>query len=252
MKVILCEDNKQLLQKLTTYIQNYAMIEENSIEVVLQCSNPMELLSYIQSNKADCYFLDIDLGSEINGMDLAKQIRQVDPIASIIFVTTHSEMLHLTFAYRVEALDFIIKDDFSELKPNVINALKTAYDKYEKIGNHVSTRYYQIKIGEFVKNIDLQHLLYFKAADTAHKINLYTLHGQFEFYQSLNEIENSDDSFFRCHKSYIINLKNIKEVNLKTKNILMKNGVQCPLSFRKIKVLKEHLKSIGFTNISQT
>lgn len=245
MKVILCEDNKLLLQQLTSYIENYAMIENNSIEIILKCSHPLDLLSYIQLNRADCYFLDIDLGCELTGMDLAKQIRALDPIASIIFVTTHSEMLQLTFTYRIEALDFIIKDDFSGLKHNVLTALKTAYNKYTKIGKNVLTHYYQIKIGEFVKNINLQNILYFRASDVAHKINLYTIQGQFEFYQSLKIIEESEEIFFRSHRAYILNIENIIAIDKKQKCAIMKNGESCPIAFRRLKPLEQAIQTLS-------
>lgn len=245
MQVVLCEDNRKVLQKIATYIENYAMMEDNSIDIVLKSSNPSEVLSYIHSNRADCYFLDIDLGTEVTGIEIARQIRERDPIASIIFVTTHSEMLRLTFAYRVEALDFIIKDDISDLKHNVLTALRTAYDKYTKIGKQEKTHYFQIKVGEFVKNIDFHSLLYFKASDVAHKVILYTTQGQFEFYQSLNNIEEMEESFFRIHRSYIINIKNIAEIDKKNKCVLMKNGESCPIAFRRLKALEKVIATLS-------
>ena len=43
------------------------------------------------------------------GLDIAKEIRKKDPNATIVFVTTHSEFMPVTFKYRVAALDFIDK-----------------------------------------------------------------------------------------------------------------------------------------------
>lgn len=241
MKVVLCEDNEKILMQIANYIENYAMMEDNSIEIVLKADQPTNVLSYIQSNRADCYFLDIDLGSEITGMDLARQIRTLDPISSIIFVTTHSEMLRLTFAYRIEALDFIIKDDFLDLQDNVLAALKTAYNKYIKIGTHAETRYYPLKIGEFVKNIEFQNLLFFKASAVAHKITLHTVQGKFEFYESLNILEKFDKSFFRIHRAYVVNVGNISEIDKKQRCVIMKNGEICPVAFRRLKLLEKAL-----------
>ena len=52
------------------------------------------------------------------GLDIAKEIRKKDPNATIVFVTTHSEFMPVTFKYRVAALDFIDKalddEDFYE------------------------------------------------------------------------------------------------------------------------------------------
>ncbi|WP_108308295.1 LytR/AlgR family response regulator transcription factor [Metalysinibacillus jejuensis] len=244
MKVVICEDNLMFANQLESYIYNYAFIEENGIQVILNTASAQKVLNLLLTEKVDCFFLDIDLGTDVTGLDLAKTIRQYQPFASIIFVTTHEEMLYLTYKYQVEALDFITKDS-NDIHPSVIRAIVTAYKKYIKIGEQPEVNYFQIKIGEYIKNINIDDILYFQVGNLAHKIILTTFHGKFEFYQSLSEIEDVDKSFFRCHRGYIINLRNINEVNLQTKSILMKNGEQCPLSFRKIKLLKEKLKSIG-------
>lgn len=244
MKVVICEDNTRISNQITNYINKYAYMEDNSIEIVLNSSNPFEVIEFIESQVVDCFFLDIDLGFSINGLDLAILIRKKYPLASIIFVTTHSKMLRLTFKYRVEALDFILKDEFENLQENILEAVKTAYDKYEKIGQQDSPKFSQLKIGEFIKNIDFNEILYFKTAETAHKITLVTLNGQYEFYQSLNIVEENDEKFFRCHKGFVINIDNIQEINRKLKVVRMKNGENCPIAFRRLKSLENTVSKL--------
>ncbi|MCS1384863.1 response regulator transcription factor [Lysinibacillus sphaericus] len=244
MKVVICEDNTQISNQITQYIERYAYMEENSIKVVLNSSNPFEVIKLIETEEVDCFFLDIDLGFSINGLDLAILIRKKYPLASIIFVTTHSKMLRLTFKYRVEALDFILKDEFEDLQESILEAVKTAYDKYEKIGQQPITKFFQLKIDEFIKNINFNEIVYFKAAEIAHKITLVTLNGQFEFYQSLNNIEENDEKFFRCHKGFVINIDNIQEIDRKLKLVRMKNGENCPIAFRRLKSLENTVSKL--------
>ena len=82
------------------------------MEIVCKASSPDGLLSSL-APKAETavYFLDIQLHSDIDGIELASMIRQNDPRAFIIFTTTHSETAMTTFRYQVEPLDFLIKDD---------------------------------------------------------------------------------------------------------------------------------------------
>ncbi|MCP6559764.1 response regulator, partial [Klebsiella pneumoniae] len=54
--------------------------------------------------------LDIALNSDINGIQLASQIRDMGRRSKIIFITTHTELSLMVFQYQVEALDFILKD----------------------------------------------------------------------------------------------------------------------------------------------
>lgn len=195
-------------------------------------------------NSADCYFLDINLGSEITGMDLAKQIRSIDPLASIIFVTSHNEMLQLTFTYHVEALDFIIKNEIINLQDNILSALKNAYQKYRKIGTHPNMQYYPLKIGEYIKNIELDSILFFQASSIAHKITVHTIQGEFEYYDTLNTIEDSNKDFFRIHRSFVVNIKNISKLDMKQRQVIMKNGIVCPVSFRRLKLLEKAIRDI--------
>ena len=71
------------------------------------------------------FFLDIEIkGEEKKGMEIAREIREKDPSASIVFVTTHSEFMPVTYRYRVSALDFIDKglndQDYQEAISSVL------------------------------------------------------------------------------------------------------------------------------------
>lgn len=244
MKVVLCEDNEKLLDVLALYINNYVLMEDNSIEIVLKTTSPSEVITYIEYNRADCYFLDIDLNDKLTGLDLAKQIRMIDPVASIIFVTSHNEMLRLTFTYHVEALDFIVKDEIINLRSNVLKALETAYQKYIKIGLHPDMKYYPVKMGVFVKNIELNSIISFESSGLAHKVVLHTLHGTYEYYDSLNTIEEFDNDFFRIHRSYIINIKNIYRLDKKLKQVVMIDGNVFPVAFRRVKLLEKEIMGV--------
>lgn len=241
MKVVICEDDQQIARKIETYIEKYAFIEENAIEVVLNTPNPFVVMKYIKTQHVDCFFIDMDLGTSMNGLELAIEIRRDFPFASIIFVTTHSEMLPLTFKYYVEALDFIIKDEITDLQQSTLKALSTAYIKYNEIGKEKALNCFQIKVGEFTKNIEYTDIISFKAAEVSHKVVLSTIIGKFEFYDTLNAIESYNKKFFRCHRGYIINVSNIAEIHWKRKIILMKDGEAIPISFRRLKSLQNIL-----------
>lgn len=249
MNIVVCDDNEEFLNQLVSIIEKFAFIEENSIAVAFSTTNPDELQQYIENTPpVDCFFLDINFNGKIIGLDIAKLIREKYPLASIVFVTTHSEMLQLTMKYKVEALDFIIKDVLDNLQSNVTEVLEAAYEKYKKIGKEPVTRYFQFNTGGFVKNVKYDDILYFKASDSSHKVTLVSKNGLFEFYESLDDIERLSDQFFRCHRGYIINLDNVKMFNKKKAMVVMENDEQCPVAHRRIKEFEHAL--IEFTNKS--
>lgn len=240
MRVILCEDNAQQRRNLHFIISKYTQFHEPNIEIVLSASKPEEVTTYLYHHKADCYFLDIELNASMNGLDLAKIIRDQDPLANIIFITTFANKLKLTFKYKLAALDFILKED-TNLENSIISALKVAYEKYTKINFSDEDGFFSVKIGELVRNIRFEDIYYFETSDSPHRVILREKNGYHEFNGNLKDIEDKlDNRFYRCHRSYIINLKYIEQLNLKKRQVLLRNGAVCYVSFQHIKTLKQH------------
>ncbi|WP_341302422.1 LytTR family DNA-binding domain-containing protein [Lysinibacillus sp. FSL H8-0500] len=245
MRVAICEDDPFHQQLIVEAIQNYALFQAPSIDIVLCTQQPADLLSQIDTTAIDCYILDIELGGAVNGLDIAKTIREQDPLAHIIFMTSYANYLQLTFTYKVAALDFIVKDTPAQMQHNVVEALQAALTKYTQLGTTASTKWFQVKMGEKVKNIALEDIYYFETSSQPHKLELYERNGHYSFYGALKDLAYLDDHFFRCHKSFIIHLKNVKEFNFKSRYVLMENGSRCPIAFRLIVPLQKRLKSLS-------
>lgn len=166
MDIVICEDDRFQMERTKEIIENYAMIENNGMKVVLATTNPHDVVSFLQTEKADCYFLDIDLKDEITGITLGSKIREDDPIASLVYITTHAEMSFLTFIYKLAALDFIIKDNPEVLKEKLLSTLKEAYRRYLKLGEQDNIQKLQIKTAGRTYNIDFQNIYFFEASRT--------------------------------------------------------------------------------------
>ncbi|MBB4825456.1 two-component system response regulator AgrA [Sporosarcina luteola] len=241
MKVVICEDDQLQREQLLKEIQAYASFHEPSIEVVLCTGSPDEVLAYSQLQQADCYLLDIELNHQLDGMDIAMDLRKNDPLTSIIFITTHADRLKLTFSYKLAALDFIVKDTPKRISIQLREALQAAFATYKQIGQSEQLPMIQIEIGERIKNIKVQDIYYLETSSLPHKLSLYDRNGFYEFYGKLRDFEQLDGLLFRCHKSFLINLRHVREVNKKERTVLMANGATCDVSFRLIRELQKRL-----------
>ena len=237
MNIVICEDHHVQLETIKKIIENYAMMEDNGMKVVLATTNPAEVLSFLESRKADCYFLDIDLKHELTGIALGSKIRETDPITSLVYITTHAEMSYLTFIYKLAALDFIIKDDADTLKEKVLSTLKEAHRRYVKIGEQDNIQKLQIKTIGRTHNIDFQNIYFFEASPDSHKIILHLENEHIEFYGRLKNYEGLHKDFYRCHKSFIVNKNKIANIDSKERIIFLDNGEVCYASARLIKGL---------------
>ena len=73
-------------------------------------SNPDEIIAVAGNGEHQIFFLDLEIkGEEQQGIDVAKAIREKNSTAIIVFVTTHSEFMLLTYQSLVGAIDFIDK-----------------------------------------------------------------------------------------------------------------------------------------------
>ena len=237
MDIVICEDDVVQLETIKRIIENYAMMEDNGMKIVLATTNPNDILLFIENKKADCYFLDIDLKHEITGIVLGSKIREEDPIANLVYITTHAEMSFLTFIYKLAVLDFIIKDHPDTLQDKLLSTLKEAHRRYLKIGEQEKIQKLQIKTIGRTHNIDFQDIYFFEASPDAHKIILHLENEQIEFYGRLKDYEKVYPEFYRCHKSFIVNKSKIEKVGPKERVIHLDNGEICYASARLIKGL---------------
>ena len=238
LNIFVCEDNAAQRRRIVQIIQNTVMIEELDMQLVLDAEDPYVLLNKVKtSQNTGVYFLDIDLNSDMNGMKLAQQIRLFDPRGFIIFITAHSELSYMTFQYRVEAMDFVLKDNPAEAKVKIRECLLNAMERYS-LQTNKTHKVYTIETGGRKISIDYDDIFFFETSGNIHKVILHAKDRQIEFSGTIKELTNTlGGSFVRCHRSFLVNKNNIKETDAKNRIIYFANGETCLMSTRMMKGL---------------
>ncbi len=210
LNFVLCEDNLNILSKLESMLNNLFLKHDYEAKIVFKSDKPEEILSYIKSNKVHVLILDIHLQSRTSGIDLAETIRQMDKSIYIIFTTGHLE--YALLAYKVKTFDYIPKPFTLE---RIEEMLARLFD--DNLGN--AAKYLSLN-----KNIINQNDIQYIKKDGM-KLIVYTNSKQYEAYTSFNKIEPClPDNFVRCHKSYIANINNIKDVESANNTIKFENN----------------------------
>lgn len=202
---------------------------------------PHQLLESIQE-KGDhqIFFLDIQIKDDVKkGLEVAKQIRKLDSNAVILFVTTHSEFMPLTYRYKVSALDFIDKSlndlDFQSAIDSVL------IHTYENISKTISDNSFVYKNANSHIQVPFSDILYFETSSTIHKVILTTKSGHMEFYGKVSEIARIDCRLYQSHRSFVVNPANIVEIDRKNNMVFFENGESCFVSKLKLKGLVDRL-----------
>lgn len=236
LNIFVCEDNDAQRQMIVKIIENAVLIEELDMQLVLDTEDPYELLKKVKiSQNTGVYFLDIDLNNSMNGMKLAQQIRLFDPRGFIIFITAHSELSFMTFQYRVEAMDFVLKDNPAEMKVKIKECLLNAMERYT-LETNKTHKVYTIEFGGRKISVDYDDIFFFETSGNIHKVILHAKDRRIEFSGTIKELANAlDSSFVRCHRSFLVNKNNVREVDTKNRIVYFTNGENCMISTRMMK-----------------
>ena len=217
LKKILAEDMENKIQ-----IENIIIEEFESAEELLKSD----------LSKIDIFLMDIMMG-EMNGMEAAKKIREMNINSEIIFITGNVEFV--IDGYKVNAYRYILKPvEIEELRESIISCFT---ELGKKKGRFIALS----KKGEMekLKIDDIDYIEVIKRNIIVHK------NGEEVEYTgtSIEKLEEKleDFKFFRCHKSYLVNLEKVDLI--KTGEVVV-NGKNVPVSKYRAKDLKREFTAI--------
>jgi len=241
LPIFICEDDAIQRTTLERYITNYIVMEELSMRITLSTDDPEAILEYLKQNPKTMgiYFLDVDLGHAMNGIDLAVKIREVDPLGAIVFVTTHSGLAPTLFKHRVEALGYITKDNLPEdVQREVVECLQTIQKRSMGSSFYDEVRF-KVKIGSQTRLFPIADILFFETSTEQKKVIMHLKEGEVTFFGKLKEIEAFHPNFVFIHKSTVVNITHIKSIGMNQDfTAYFSNGDQRPVATRMMKSLK--------------
>lgn len=205
MNAIIVDDEYLAREELKYFIQNYS-----DIQVVAELSDGAEALKYLQKNQVDAIFLDINIPF-LDGVLLAKSINTFEHKPYIVFITAYRE--HAVEAFEIEAFDYILKP-YSEVRIlSMLHKLENA-GQSQHLPEANSSKPSKINLWKQDKIVvtNVNEICYCEANERVTKV--FTVNGEYQFNQSISELYEQlpKDVFFRCHRSYIVNLNKISEI----------------------------------------
>ncbi len=214
MYIGICEDNKTQMEYLNHEIKKY-YLKKNDKLIIENFESAEELLfKYPQNMPFQCLILDIKM-KQIDGMELAKKVREKDKSINIIFITGDKD--YVFDGYKVGAARYI-------LKPIKINDLIEALEYVERGIKEINVKeeYFCFNYsGEYIK-VEKPSILYIEV--NGHYITIKTIQNDYTYKGTMKEIINelSDERFVMVNRSELVNLDNVERI---TKGeCLLKNG----------------------------
>ncbi|WP_297713314.1 LytTR family DNA-binding domain-containing protein [Clostridium sp.] len=220
MKIAVCDDNEIQLDLMNKYIKEWA--KKGKVDIYIDTFKSAEefLFKWEDYQKYDIIFLDIEM-QMMSGVELSNIIRKRNKIVDIVFATgIFKYALH---GYKVGALQYLLKpikkEDIAECLDNTKNRIKDEND---------ISKYITIEMPKKSMKLNYDNIQY--CIMFSPYIDIHTTSDKITLRKKISDIEAllPKETFIRCHRSYLVNLKYIKTVT--KDNIILDSGVKIPIS----------------------
>ena len=209
IRCLAIDDEPLALQQLVAYISKVPFLE-----LAAQCQSALEARAFLEHDTVDAIFCDINM-PDLNGMDFVKSLA-VPPL--VVFTTAYSE--YAVEGFRVTAVDYLLKPFGLQDFRRAANRLK------ERLENNAP-----VVSGSAVGSLPADDTLFLKTDSRIVKVSIPDIRyveGMSEYLKvwiegeakpiitllSMKKMEERlPDYFMRIHRSYIVNLTKIQEVN---------------------------------------
>ncbi len=206
LKCLVIDDEPLARRVIQKYADNLPFIE-----IIAHCENPLEAIELIHHQQVDIIFLDIQM-PRLTGIDFLKTIKNLPPV---IITTAYAEFALQGF--ELDVVDYLMKPfSFDRFLKAVQKAEETNLNKKRHSTSipepEKQEDYIFVKSNKKTFKINLNEILFIEALGDY--IKIFTLDKMIISYQSLKNLEGMmpQKSFPRVHKSYIISLSRIDNI----------------------------------------
>jgi len=237
IKVAICDDEISVLKELRELFYQYRT-ERNLDMQCVAFNSPLELMAELEKGISyDVIFLDIIMPGQ-NGINTAKEIRELDNNVKLIFLTSSDEFA--VESYTVGAYFYqmkpIVKDSFYKLMDSVVEQCKKEAENSLVLRCKNGITRLDLDKLEYCEVIGRTLLFYMENGSVLERVGSMD-----EIWGQLMQYEN----FLRPHRSYIVNMEYIQTISCKT--IRMQNEEEIPIPHGKYTELKTKYLDYAFS-----
>ena len=231
LNFVICDDNLNILDKFSKILENIFIKYNYDAKIGFKTDDVDKLLDYVDDNKTDVLILDINLKSNKSGLEIASKVREKNKDTYFIFTTAHLE--YAMMAYKFKTFDYLAKPVTAERLEETVVRL------FDDI-NGLPKKY--IKIDNKKTIIDENEIMFIKRDGM--KLVFHTKNRDYETYSSFNKIQDIlPSNFIRAHKSYIVNINNIANLDPVSNLIYFSDNSTCDIGPKFKKDLLKEVKN---------
>ena len=216
MYIALCDDNQLFLREMRTLLAQISAVEN----VAAFSSLSLFFESIRDGAEYDAVLMDIDWKSGTTGIDVAQELYEMAPRTKIIYVTGYTDrFVQQIFLRPANLSGFLTKPvDKGLLEANLAKLL----EEKEETGRELV-----IQVNGAAITLPLAEILYIESS--GHTVTICTKKEEIRTYEKLKDLlAKLPEEFYQCHKSFIINMRQIRRLQYDV--AILKNGSSVPVS----------------------
>ena len=207
MKCIIVDDNK-----MARAATKQLIAQVDFLNLVQECSSPIDAFNYLKKEKVDLIFLDIEM-PEMSGIELVKNL---DHHPLIILITAKKE--YAVEAFELDVVDYIIKPINLARFLLAVDRVKEIFDNKDKKieSNDTEKDYIFVRSDSVLTKVKIKEITYIQAMGDY--VNIFTADKRHTVHITLKGIEEKlpQQLFYRLHRSYLIAVNHIDNVEENT------------------------------------
>lgn len=242
MNFIIYEDTKKytnIYKKAILKLMGSNNFNYNIIEIKEYNPKTKQQLLELSGNKI--YLLDIEVPGK-EGLELAREIRKSgDWTSPIIIISSHEEFKSVGYTRKILMLDFISKNN--DIEENLYEALSLAKEIL------LTKKSLCFKEKGEIFQIPLEEILYIEKSLNDNLSLIITENTTYKIRSTIQKLEkelSKENNFVRTHRSYLVNIKNIRHINFEEGKIEFSNNRVALISRTNKKTIKTKINCIQF------
>lgn len=218
LRIGMCDDDLEGAKLASKFIDAEIINQNLDAEITIISDNQKEIFDKIYKKEIDILFLDVDFKSNgKNGIDFAKDLREVNKDFYLIFLTAHQRYMHVSFIVKV--FDYLVKPINKNILEDLVLRIKEEFTYDKNIFLHLNK-------WESVRTNDILYI-----EKCGNKSIVVTNSSKYSTLKTLETLLNELPIFFRkCHRSYIVNENKILRLDKKNGYVYFSKDIFCPVN----------------------
>lgn len=229
INIAIVDNDMKSLENIRKLLSSQLSDNENILIFVFQ--NAVDFLNSLTGIRYQILLSDIDMPG-MNGIEMAKKVKEMCPDIYIIFLTAYVE--YAIESYRMEAYQYILKSDIETRLPKVLEKLLHSVERHRMKYCYIGTNIQRSKVC-------CDDIIQVSKVKGAKYVRYVTAEGEYTERNSIERVLEMLDNnqFVLAERGCVVNLKHVMKIRDNT--IYLSNRETVEVSYARVKMVKERL-----------